>query len=360
MRYPLISADLGKLKHNLDAAAALCHGRGLRFAAVTKGVSADARIAALLAAGADMLADSRVQNLARLPQDKPRMLLRIAMPSEAAEAVASAEISLQSEVDTIARFGREAQRQEKRRRVLLMIDLGDLREGIPFFDTAAIERAAQAVLREPALELYGLGANLSCFGGVMADEENLGWLVAIAERLRRTFDAPIPLVSGGNSSSLGLLAEGRMPAGVNHLRLGESILLGNDTARCERMEGFCGDVFTLSAELIEIQRKPSRPIGRIGANAFGERTAFRDEGEQLRGILALGRQDTRAEGLTPLDADVRVLGASSDHLIVDLSRTKKGYRVGDILSFTPDYGALLGAYTSPYVEKTWVNTAPEP
>jgi predicted amino acid racemase len=209
------------------------------------------------------------------------------------------------------------------------------------------------VLAQPALELWGIGTNLTCFGGILADEENLGCLTDIAAALRRSLDTPLPIVSGGNSSSIGLLLDGRMPKGVNHLRLGEAVLLGNDTAKCAPLPGLYTDVFCLSAELVEVKTKPSRPIGTAGANAFGEPVHFEDEGEQLRGILAIGRQDTNAEGLKPLDAGVRILGASSDHLIVDLTQAKTEYRVGDILSFLPDYGALLKAYTSAYVIKAY-------
>lgn len=353
MRAPFITADLQKLKHNAETLAALCHQHGVSLAAVTKCVCADERIAGVLIKSADMLADSRTQNLITLPAHKPRLLLRVPMLSEAAEAVHAADISLQSEIDTIRRFGEEAARQDKKHRVILMIDLGDLREGILYSDERGIDRAARAVLDQPALELYGLGTNLTCFGGILADEDNLGRLRDIAAQLRRSLDTPLPIVSGGNSSSIGLLLEGRMPKGINHLRLGESILLGNDTAKSTPLPGLYTDAFCLSAELVELQTKPSLPIGTAGANAFGEPVHFEDKGEQLRGILAIGRQDTNAEGLRPLDAGVRILGASSDHLIVDLSKTKTEYRVGDILSFVPDYGALLKAYTSAYVIKAY-------
>ncbi len=102
-----------------------------------------------------------------------------------------------------------------------------------------------------------------------------------------------------------------------------------------------------------MQRKPSVPIGDSGANAFGEHPTFESRGEQIRGICKIGRQDTVADGLTPRDEQIKIIGASSDHLIVDLTRAKP-YRVGDVLDFTPDYGALLRAYTSPYVKRTYI------
>ena len=90
-----------------------------------------------------------------------------------------------------------------------------------------------------------------------------------------------------------------------------------------------------------------------GANAFGEHPTFESQGDQIRGICKIGRQDTVADGLTPRDGDIKIIGASSDHLIVDLTHARE-YRVGDVLEFTPDYGALLRAYTSAYVARGYI------
>jgi len=352
--YPQICADLKKIKHNTDMLCALCAEHGVSIAAVTKVVCADERIARVLEnSKAAMLADARMENLARLQTKKPKLLLRAPAPDEAEEAVALADVSLVSEVETIRALGKAAHAAGKTHAIILMIDLGDLREGLLFLNREAICRAADAAKAEKGIELLGVGTNLTCYGAIIPDEMNLGELCRIAVELRGYTGLPIPIVSGGNSSSLGLLKRGLVPEGVNHLRLGESILLGNDTAACRVMNGLFGDTFTLSTKLIEVQRKPSVPIGESGANAFGEHPTFESRGEQIRGICKIGRQDTVADGLTPHDPEVKIIGASSDHLIVDLTRAKP-YRVGDVLDFTPDYGALLRAYTSPYVHKTYL------
>lgn len=352
--YPRITADLKKIKHNVDTLCALCAENGVSIAAVTKAVCADERIARVLnESAAAMLADARTENLAKLMTDKPKLLLRAPAPEEAEEAVALADVSLVSEVETIRALGKAAQSAHKIHSIILMIDMGDLREGLLFLNRESIFLAADAAKGEEGIELLGIGTNLTCYGAIIPDETNLGGLCDIADELRAHTGLPIPIVSGGNSSSLGLLKRGLVPDCVNHLRLGESILLGNDTAACRVMNGLYGDAFTLSTRLIEVQRKPSVPIGESGANAFGERPTFESLGEQVRGICKIGRQDTVADGLTPRDADVKIIGASSDHLIVDLTRAKD-YRVGDVLDFTPDYGALLRAYTSPYVFRDYI------
>lgn len=352
--YPRITADLTKIKHNIDALAALCGENGVSIAAVSKVVCADERIVRVLEeSGATMLADARTENLAQLDTRKPKLLLRAPAPEEAEEAVTLADISLVSEIATIQALGTAARAAGKVHQIILMIDLGDLREGLLFLDREAIYRAADAAKAAEGIALVGVGTNLTCYGAIIPDETNLGELCQIADELRARTGLPIPIVSGGNSSTLGLLKRGLVPEGVNHLRLGESILLGNDTAACRVMNGLYGDAFTLATRLIEVQRKPSVPIGESGANAFGEHPTFESLGDQIRGICKIGRQDTVADGLTPRDGDIKIIGASSDHLIVDLTNARE-YHVGDVLEFTPDYGALLRAYTSPYVARGYI------
>ena len=356
--YPRIIADLDRLRENMERMTALCHAHGLTAALVSKCVCADVRIAGLMAeAGADFLADSRVQNLARLPGSKPRYLLRVAQPSEVDDVVRCAEVSQQSEPCTVRLLGEAAARQGKRHKVVIMIDMGDLREGVFFRDTDAIHALAESVIACPALELYGVGVNMTCFGGVLPSQENLSGLVQIARSLRKRYGLPIPFVSGGNSSALTMLRAGAIPEGITNLRIGEGYLLGNDTGALVPMEGYHTDCFTLEAQLVEVKRKPSRPIGDCGANAFGEKVEFPDRGEMRRGICAIGRQDVVPGGLTPHDSRVEILGASSDHLIVNLTGAPD-YKVGDVLSFNLDYGALLHAYTSEYVKKAYRTAAP--
>lgn len=349
MKAPCIIANLAKIKENARYILTACEQNGVRMAAVTKAVCAHMPfVEALLEVGVPMLADSRVQNLARLPQTLPRLSLRSSDPALAHETVLHSEYSLQSELKAIFALGRAARGLGKRHSVILSIDLGDLREGLYHRDKAGLTRAAQAVKEEPWLALAGVGTNLTCFGGILPDDENLGTLIGIARSLRQELDLPIPIISGGNSSSLHLLFQGRLPKGINHLRIGEGLLLGRDTANGRPFPFLHQDAFTLVARLVEVQDKPSKPEGTSGPNAFGEYATFPDLGNMRRGILAIGRQDTDAQGLNPRDERVRILGASSDHLIVDLSLAPE-YQVGDALAFTPDYGALLKAYTSPYV-----------
>ncbi|MBO4384119.1 MAG: alanine/ornithine racemase family PLP-dependent enzyme [Clostridia bacterium] len=354
--YPRIVADLNKLKENLDFLNDLCHGQGIETAIVTKVFCADPIIVSLIdSSGADMIADSRTQNLSGMKTTKPRLLLRIGMQSETDSIVSCSEISMQSELETVLKLNDSAKKLGKIHRVILMIDMGDLREGIFKTDHDAIIKTAKAIDDADCLEMYGIGVNLTCYGGILPDEDNLGGLVAIKNRLERELGVSIPVVSGGNSSTMGMLMNRSVPAGINHLRLGESFVLGNDTAVGKPVKGLNTDCFVLEAEIVELKTKPSKPIGKSGPNAFGEYLEYPDRGLMKRAVLAIGRQDVSVDGLTPVDVGVEIIGASSDHLIVNLTEANKEYRVGDVLRFIPDYGALLHLYTSKYVDKTYID-----
>ena len=360
MDFPRVLIDQQKLLDNINLLADFCHGRGMTMAAVGKGAAAHpAVMAAAEASRADFIADARMDNLERVSGAKPKMLLRITMPSDVERVVKGCDVSAQSEIATVRLLGEAARKLGKRHKVMLMTDLGDLREGVFFRDRQALKALAEAVLAQPSLELYGLGVNLSCFGGIMPDAENMGNLIELAAMLRQDYGVELPLVSGGATSNLPTAVAGAYPVGpggVTNLRLGESWLLGSD-ASGDRMvntlpglEKMHDDTLILECELVEVQTKPSKPIGNTGHNAFGEEVDFVDQGTMLRGVCAMGRQDANLDGLIPLDQRVRVLGGSSDHTIVDLSDAPE-YKVGDVLRFRMSYGCMLQAFTSPYVTK---------
>lgn len=354
--YPRVCVDLNKLKHNLDFLTDLCHEQGIKVAVVTKVFCADERIVALInSSDADMIADSRTQNFEGMNTGKPKLLLRIGMQSEAGKIVSCADISMQSELETILKLNDAAKALGKAHKVILMVDMGDLREGIYNTDRAKILDTAKAINGCSDLELYGVGVNLTCYGGILPDENNLGGLVAIKRWLESELNIAIPIVSGGNSSTMGLLMDHNVPEGINHLRLGESFVLGNDTATGKPVPGLNTDCFVLEAEIVELQEKPSKPVGKSGPNAFGEYLEYPDRGVMRRAILGVGRQDVIVDGLTPLDRDVEIVGASSDHLIVNLTACGSRYSVGDVIRFIPDYGALLHLFTSKYVDRHYID-----
>lgn len=349
-RYPRIDIDLKKLTYNTKFLLNMCNGRMIDVAVVTKVFCSQPEIVqGILDAGVKTIGDSRVANLkkiANLPCDK--LLLRIPAISEAKEVIKYSNISLNSELETIKILSKEAVKANKIHKIILMVDLGDLREGVLEKDVLAISKE---IIKLPNIKFIGVGTNLTCYGGVIPDGVNLGKLLNVRSQIEENLNIKLPVVSGGNSSSIYMVMNRTIPEGINNLRLGESVVLGRETAYGRDIPGMFRDVFTLKGEIIEIKDKPSVPIGNIGMDAFGEIPTFEDRGIIKRAIISMGRQDVKIDGITPRDKGISILGGSSDHLLLDVTASKEEYKVGDIVSFDVDYGALLSAMTSAYINK---------
>ena len=359
--YPKLVIDLKKLEDNLNAVGKITkEDGGCSLMIVTKGLCADLEMAKMVAANdyVDFVADSRVKNIATYADivrgaGKKTVLLRIPMHSEVAEVAKYVDLCFNSELSTIRLLNEEAAKLGKKQDILLMIDLGDLREGIFFQNEDLIYEAVEEILAMENINLYGIGVNLTCYGAIIPKNDNLSQLVDIARKLEAKYDIKLEMVSGGNSSSIYLVGKGELPEGINNLRLGESFLLGNDTAYETKLPGTVSDALILQAEIIELKEKPSLPIGEVGVDAFGEKPYYEDRGIMKRAIIGIGKQDTDLGSMTPCDPQVEIMGGSSDHIILDVTHADKEYKVGDIVEFELGYGGMLKTATSAYVERAY-------
>jgi predicted amino acid racemase len=350
---PCLNVNLALIRHNARVMSQLCRHAGIQPAGVTKLMRGAPQVAkAMLEGGIEVLADSRLPNLKRLSGlGAPRLLLRIPQLSQASEVVTHCEISLNSEESVIRALSDAAVAQRRAHRVIVMQDLGDLREGC--FDENETVRLARLVHALPGLTLEGIGANLACYGGVAPSEDNLGRLVKIADRIKSELDVEFKTVSGCNSAATFMLLEDRIPKGITQLRLGASLLLGiglND----EPIPGLRQDTMHLEVEVIELKEKPSVPICSTALDAFGNKPVFEDFGIRLRALCALGKQDVDFNHLTAMDPGIRIIGGSSDHLILDVTDAHAHCRVGDTIRFTLSYGGVLACMTSDYVSHRYL------
>ena len=352
MASPCLTIDLDKIEHNTRSIVELCKGRGIEVAGVTKVCCGHPGVArAMLRGGVSAIADSRLENIQQLKAAGLRtswILLRIPPLSGVEEVVDTVDVSLNSEFAVLAGLSAAARRRGKVHDVILMVELGDLREGILPQDLAPLVEQA---LKLSGIRIRGLGANLACFAGVVPSEDNMQRLVELAGEIERSSGLTFEWISGINSSGLELINAGRMPGRVNHARIGEAILLGRETTRRRPWPGTWQDAFILHAEVLELKHKPSLPQGELSEDAFGRRPLFEDQSEMLRALLNVGREDVDVNGIEPLDKRLTVLGASSGYLVVNATPAKGGIRVGDTLAFTLNYSALLTAMTSEYVKK---------
>jgi predicted amino acid racemase len=320
----------------------------------------------LLAAGAAGLGDSRIDNIETLRRagiTAPMMLIRSPLLSQLPRVVTHADVSCNTEPEVIAGLSVAAVAAGRTHGIVLMVELGDRREGIMPRDLPEVVRQTLGL---PNLVLRGIGANLACQSGVVPDAANMAELSTLAGSIEADFGVVLDLVSGGNSANLDwALGDSDRAAAtgtgtatavgrINHLRLGESILLGCEPLHRRPIHGLHTDAFTLVAEVIESKIKPSRPQGTVAEGAFGPPAATRDRGDIRQAILAVGRQDIDPAGLQP-PPGVEILGASSDHLIVTSGRDQLA--VGSEVAFGLNYSALVRAMTSPFVATVFNHAA---
>lgn len=349
-QYPQLEFDLALLRSNADAVISRCRGMGIRVCGVVKGVDGLPEAARVLrAAGAEELGTSRLEQVAKCRAagvPGPWLLIRIPGLTELPDVVALCETSLQSEWPTLLALEEECLRQNKTHRVIIMTDLGDLREG--FWDKKELVDVCERVERDlPHVHLAGIGVNLTCYGSTKPTPEKMNELVGLARQVEQRIGRKLEIVSGGATSSFTLVHWGTMPAGVNHLRIGEAILLGKDLQvdwGIRDMDYLRMDALTLRAEVVEVKDKPTYPIGEFAIDAFGRKPVYEDRGIRRRAILALGRADVgELESLIPREPGLTVIGGSSDHCIVDVEDCPRRLQVGDIVEFSLCYSHMLYA-----------------
>lgn len=352
MTAPRLDIDLGKIEDNTRCLVEQLSPRGIRIVGITKAVLGSPEVGdAMLRGGACGLGDSRIQNLARLGIGEPsasRMLIRSPMLSQTDLVVRNATGSLNTERDVLLALDEAARRQLRTHEVLLMVELGDLREGIALQDVPAMVGVTRRLRR---LRLAGLGTNLACQSGVIPNDRNMSELSRLADQIEAMGNGELEVVSGGNSANLPWALSTGDVGRVNQLRIGESILLGTEPLHRTVLPGLHSDAIRLVAEVIEVAVKPAQPWGERAQTAYGElpeQATPTGAGTVRQAILALGRQDVDPDGLVP-PPGITVLGMSSDHLVVSLG--DHAVSVGDEITFDLGYGALVRAMTSPFVSQ---------
>lgn len=346
-RYPRVEINLAHLQHNVSKVVEKCGSFGIQVAGVIKGATGIPEVArAFDKGGAAFIASSRLEQLEDAINagiEKPMMLIRIPMLSEVKDVIRLADISLNSEFEVIKALNDEARAQGKLHKVILMADLGDLREG--FWDKDEMIKVAEYIENKMInIQLVGIGTNVGCYGSISPTVEKLEELVELAEKIEERLGRQLEYISGGATSSLMRVWDKNIPKRINMLRVGEGILLARDldVFYGYDMSDLYQDIFRLKAEVIEVKDKPSYPVGTIAIDAFGHTPTYVDRGIRRRALLAMGKVDygDPAE-LLPMDKSIEVLGASSDHTIIDVEDAERDYKVGDIMTFDICYATVV-------------------
>jgi predicted amino acid racemase len=304
--------------------------------------------------GIQEICDSRVSNLKLIKEINPEIqTVYIKPPAKRSipQIVKYADASFNTEIQTIKWLSEEAVKQDKLHKVIIMIELGDLREGVmgeelmDFYD---------AVFRLPKIRVTAIGSNLNCLHGVMPSEDKLIQLSLYKQLIEAKFNRKIPWVTGGTSVVLPLLKKKQVPKGINHFRIGETLFFGNNLVTNEIFPHMSNDIFTLYAEIIELHVKPIIPIGEMEANPSG--VVYEIDEENIgkttkRAIIDIGLLDISPDFLILEDSRLSILGASSDMIVIDLGDSGNAYKVGDLISFKLKYMGALGIMNSNYIDK---------
>ncbi len=350
-----IQLDKARLAHNYSYLDNLFQEHGKEWAVVSKLLCGDKTfIKELLGLGVKEVCDSRLSNLKIIKQFDPSIqTVYIKPPPKRSikNVIKYADVSFNSESETIRLLSEEAVRQGKEHRVTIMIELGDLREGI--MGDHLID-FYEKVFKLPNIKIVAIGANLTCLYGIMPSQDKLIQLSLYKQLVEAKFGRKIPFISGGTSVTLPLLNKKQIPGAVNHFRIGETLFFGNNLMNDRPIKGMKRDVLKLYAEILEITEKPKVPVGELGVNTAGERFEVNEEDygkTSYRAIIDVGLLDISTDYLIPDDPMLEVVNASSDMIIVDLGKTSRNYKVGDLISFKLKYMGALRLLSSDYIEK---------
>jgi len=348
-----------RLRQNFDHLSDLLDQAGIEWGIVAKMLCGNPTfLQVVVDLGVREIHDSRIRNLKAIKKIDPQIqTVYIKPPAKRAipSVIRYADVSFNTEISTIRLLSQEAQKQDRHHKILVMIEMGDLREGI--MGDAVLDFYGE-VFELPKIEIIGLGTNLNCLSGVMPSQDKLTQLVLYEKLIEATFGRNIPWVSGGSSVTIPLLMRGQLPVGVNHFRVGETLFFGADLVNHTTFEGMRDDVFELEAEIIEMQEKPRIPHGELDQNPSGE-TFEVDESDygqtHYRAIIDVGLLECDPQYLLPKDERITPIGGSSDMIVVDVGDNAGGYRTGKTIEFRMRYMGALGIMNSDYIDKQVVH-----
>lgn len=350
-----VTFDIEKLKLNFEYLNNLFAAHNIKWSVVTKVLCGNRMLLTeLLKLGVDKVCDSRVNNLKTIKSINPEvetMYIRPPAKRAIANIVRYADISLNTELETIKMLSDEAQRQNKTHKIIIMLELGELREGVMGEDFVAFY---ESVFNLKNIEVIGVGSNLNCLYGVLPNRDKLLHLSLYQQILEAKFNKKIPYISGGSSVTIPLIFQNLLPEAINHFRVGETLFLGTEPYNDAPVEEMSNNIFMLYSEIVELIEKPIVPDGELGTNLEGDTYKFEEKniGETtIRAIIDIGLLDVDVRHLEFVDKDISIAGASSDVIVIDLGDNDKGYKVGDVIEFKLDYMATLRIINSKYIDK---------
>ncbi len=354
-----ITISRKKLLHNFNFLDKFFKENNIEWGIVSKLVCGNEMyLKELIHMGARELMDSRITNLRKIKRINPEVntVYIKPPPRKSLESVVKyANVSFNSDLETLELISKEAKRQNKVHRVIIMIEMGDLREGVLGEN---LVNFYASVFELPNIEVVGLGTNFNCMYGVMPSHDKLVQLSLYKQIIELKFKRKIKWITGGSSITIPMIQKKQLPTGINHFRIGETLYFGNNLVTGKTIKGMKDDVITFYAEIIELLEKPIVPEGELAENPSGEMFEIdpEDYGKtSWRALLDIGLLDISPDYLIPYDKNIEIAGASSDIVVIDLGKNPKKYKVGQFIKFKLKYMGALGLFNSEYIVKRMVD-----
>ncbi|MBK8983237.1 MAG: alanine racemase [Ignavibacteria bacterium] len=351
----IIRLNTDKLRHNYKHLENLFAKNNIDWGVVTKLLCGNKLyLNELMKLGIKQMHDTRISNIRTIKSLNPDIqTVYIKPPAKRIipNLIRYADVSFNTDYSTIKYLSEEAYRQNKLHKIIIMIEMGDLRECVmgdklvDFYDR---------VFLLPNIQIIGIGTNFNCLNGIMPTQDKLLQLCLYKKLIELKFKREIPWISGGTSVTLSLLTKKKIPKEVNHFRVGEALFFANDLFTGKPFKGMETDVFKLYSEIIELHHKPIVPSGEQIENVAGYIPEYKEEDHgkyTYRAIIDIGLLDINPSFLTPDDNSIKIIEASSDMLVLDLGENKSSYKTGDLISFNLRYMGALGLMNSNYIEK---------
>ena len=309
----------------------------------------------------DSIGDSRLTSLMNLREINPNMRTIYIKPPAiiyADDVVKYANISLNTSYKTIKALNDAAKKQNIIHKVIIMIELGELREGINRNDVIEFY---DKVFDLSNIEVIGLGSNLGCMYGVEPSYDKLLQLSLYKQIIESKFNRKLKYVSGGSSITLPLIEYGKVPADINHFRIGEAIFFGTSPLEGEKFLNLHTNTFEFKANIIELEEKYVVPDGIINEANIGHTIDFNESEaseKSYKAILDFGMLDVDSKDIECNDKTVGFVGITSDMTVTDIGNNKvdgkKKFNVGDKICFTPNYMAVARLLNSKFIEKKYL------
>lgn len=344
-----------KLEHNYLFLDKLFSQNKISWGVVSKLLCGNKNmIKVLMDLGIKEFHDSRLSNLQTIKRlEKTSTTVYIKPPAKRIipSLIKYADVSFNTQFETIELISKEAVKQNLTHKIIIMIEMGDLREGVMGENLVAFY---EKVFELPNISIIGLGTNLNCLNGIMPTVDKMIQLSLYKQLMEAKFNRKIPWISGGSSVTIPMLQKKMVPPSINHFRIGETLFFGNNLITNKPIKGMKQGVFRLFAEIIELFEKPMVPIGEIGVNVAGESPEINESNygkTSFRAILDIGLLDINTNHLFPVKSGMDFSGASSDMLVLDLGNNKQKFRVGDLVPFNLSYMGVLSVLSSNYIGK---------